>query len=251
MLLATLNRTPRTRSRSQGGTSESCPLHPGGRDTEGSRAGAPWTDHALLERRRPASVGQGGGGVSPPWPAATPAPLLSPLPGPGGRTLPSPRTGAAVVWAGGHMTRMLEQNKRANLGLETVRYSHTGDKVSSACVGSASLGKEVFQPQGPIVTRRVGCSQLARGGLSQQGSPWVCFGGRAAGFTRGRGVRRRRPGARAPQSSSCPRLGAGGRKAGSREGPDGNGASNRPSQQRALPKRPALVDSFFKIFLYS
>lgn len=85
LLLATLNRTPRTRSRSQGGTSESCPLHAGGRGAEGSGAGAPWTDHALLALRKDKTSfggtrGGGRGGGQSPLAGSNPrALILTPL----------------------------------------------------------------------------------------------------------------------------------------------------------------------------
>ena len=61
------------------------------------------------------------------------------------------------------MTDMLKQNKGAHTESETGKdIPIQGDKPGTGCEGSLSIGKEVFQAQGPFLCGRAGLERLSR-----------------------------------------------------------------------------------------
>ena len=56
---------------------------------------------------------------------------------------------------------MLNQDKGVHIEPKTGKdIPKQGDKPSTGCVASLSLGKQVFQPQGPFLCGQVGLARL-------------------------------------------------------------------------------------------
>ena len=107
-------------------------------------------------------------------------PVLGPLVAQWKDPIPSPkRTDRAVGLAECHMTHRLKQNKGAHTGPETGKDAPTP---------GAKLGKAVWALC-LLVRKRPRPSRVERPRdgdyLSQHGSSWICFEGRAASFTHG------------------------------------------------------------------